>query len=133
VEALRRAYDHFNGTHEPPYELMAPDIAWHTAADLPDTGTHHGHQDIARVVSEWSALYDDFRVDPLELIEAGEHVVAWCRLRGRGRDSGAWVELSEAHVWKFHEGQAVEVHEFRTRAAALEAVGLSEQDAHADS
>jgi ketosteroid isomerase-like protein len=85
VEAVRRGYDHFNRTHEPVYELMAPDIAWHTAVDLPDTGTHRGHEGVAALFSEWAASFDDFRADPHELIDAGEYVVAWCTLRGRAR------------------------------------------------
>jgi uncharacterized protein len=126
VEAVRRAYDHFNKTYEPSYELIAPDIAWHTAVDLPDTGTHRGHDGVARLFSEWAASFDDFRADPHELIDAGEYVVVWCTLRGRARDSGGSVELPEAHVWKFHEGKAVEVREYRTRDEALQAAGLSE-------
>ena len=34
---------------------------------------------------------------------------------------------------KYRDGKIVEVREYRTREEALEAVGLSEQDAHADS
>jgi hypothetical protein len=38
-----------------------------------------------------------------------------------------------AHVWTFRDEKAVRMHVFDERAEALEAVGLSEQDAHADS
>jgi hypothetical protein len=41
--------------------------------------------------------------------------------------------VDEVYVNKCANGKIVEVRECRTREEALEAVGLSEQDAHADS
>jgi ketosteroid isomerase-like protein len=124
VEIVRRAYEHFNRTHAPAYELFDPNVEWHTAADLPDTGTHRGHSGVAALFSAWAGSFDDFRADVEELVDAGDHVVVWCTLRGRVRDSGAMVELPEAHVWKFRGANVVEVREYRTRGEALEAAGL---------
>src|SRR5687767_4347740 len=118
IEAVRRAYEHFNRTHAPAYELFDPNVEWHTASDLPDTGTHRGHSGVAALFSAWAGSFDDFRADVEELVDAGDHVVVWCNLRGRVRDSGAMVELPEAHVWKFRGAKVVEVREYRTRGEA---------------
>jgi ketosteroid isomerase-like protein len=90
VEAVRRAYQHFNRTHAPAYELFDPNVEWHTAADLPDTGTHRGHSGVAGLFSAWAGSFDDFRADVEELVDAGDHVVVWCTLRGRVRDAERW-------------------------------------------
>jgi ketosteroid isomerase-like protein len=127
VEAVRGAYEVFNRTHLPVYELLDPKVEWHTAADLPDSGTYRGHHGAEALFSEWVSYFGgDFRADIQEIFDAGDYVVVWCILRGQVREtSGAEVELPEAHIWKFREGKVVEVQEYRTKAEALEAVGLS--------
>jgi ketosteroid isomerase-like protein len=67
-----------------------------------------------------------------EFIDAGDYVVAAVRVHGRGRASGAPFEEHEVHVLRLRDGKATELREYRTKAEALEAVGLSEQDAHAE-
>jgi ketosteroid isomerase-like protein len=126
VEKIRAAYEPFNRTHEPDRDLLHPAIEWHTARDLPDSGTHRGHDGVARLFSEWAGSFEDFRADLEEVIEAGSYVVAVVRLRGRLRGSGDEVALPEMHVWKMVNGKAVEVREYRTMAEALEAAGLRE-------
>jgi hypothetical protein len=60
--------------------------------------------------------------------------VVWeVRLRGHGRTTGAPVEGSQFFTAKFREGLVECGGAFASKAEALEAVGLSEQDAHADS
>ena len=68
-----------------------------------------------------------------EVIDAGDHVIHAIHFRGRGRGSGIVVEGRAFQVFTFRGGKAVHWEEFSERAEALEAVGLSEQDAHADS
>ena len=134
VESIRGVYEVFNRTHRPPYELLHSKVEWHTAADLPDSSTYRGHGGVEALFSEWVSFFGgDFRADIEEILDAGDYVVVWCILRGQVRESsGAKIELPEAHVWEFSEGKVVEVQEYRTKAEALEAVGLSEQDARAD-
>jgi ketosteroid isomerase-like protein len=124
VEKIRAAYEQFNRTHEPDRNLLHPAIEWHTAPDLPDSGTHRGHDGVARLFSEWAGSFEDFRADLEEVIEAGSYVVAAVRLRGRLRGGGDEVVLPETHVWKMVNGKAVEVREYRTKTEALEAAGL---------
>jgi ketosteroid isomerase-like protein len=71
-------------------------------------------------------------VEVKELIDAGEYVVTSVRVHGRGRTSGAPFEEHEAHVLKLRDGKILELRVYRDQREALEAVGLSEQDAHAE-
>jgi ketosteroid isomerase-like protein len=74
-----------------------------------------------------------FSFEPEELIDAGDNVVAFIHVSGTGKTSRAPVEERVATVWTFREGRPVASEYFgEDRAAALEAVGLSEHDALAD-
>jgi ketosteroid isomerase-like protein len=79
-------------------------------------------------------MWEGFEDDLEELIDAGDHVISVVTSRGRGRASGVEVEWAgNAGVWTIRNGKVVRVVWFSSRKDALEAVGLSEQDAHADS
>ena len=68
-----------------------------------------------------------------EIIDLGDRVVILLRDHGRRKDMETEVELFGATVLTFREGKIARWEDYANRAAALEAVGLSEQDAHADS
>jgi ketosteroid isomerase-like protein len=127
VERVRRAYQLYEETQQPDYQLLHRDVAWHTARDLPDSDIYRGHDGVAELYSEWIDSFEDFRVEVEEMIDGGrDTIVVMTRLRGRFRGSTEEVDLIEAHVWKLHDGKAVEIREYRTRTEALEAAGLRE-------
>jgi ketosteroid isomerase-like protein len=72
-------------------------------------------------------------IDPEEFIDAGDQVVLISRQLGRGKMSGIDVEQQLAQVWTLRDKKIVRMTAYPSKADALEAVGLSEQDAHADS
>jgi ketosteroid isomerase-like protein len=77
--------------------------------------------------------FDDLKYHPERLIESGNKVLVLLRVRGRGKGSGIVVESNAAHVWTLQGRKPVRVEIYLNVAQAMEAVGLSEQDAHADS
>jgi ketosteroid isomerase-like protein len=127
VQAVRAGYEVFNRTHEPVPEMLHPEVEWHTAEDLPDSGTHRGVNGIAKLFSDWAESFENFQADIEEIIDGGdEAVIVVARLHGRLKGSSEEVVLPETHVWKLRDGKAFEVREYRTRAEALEAAGLRE-------
>ena len=49
AEAKVRVYfERFNETRESPLEALDPEIDWHIRADLPDSRTLHGYEDVKR-------------------------------------------------------------------------------------
>ena len=127
VERVRRAYQLYDETQQPDYELLHQDVTWHTALNLPDSGIYRGRDGVAELYAEWIDSFEDFRVEVEEMIDDGaDTVIVMTRLRGRFRGSTDEVDLIEAHVWKLIDGKAVEIREYRTRVQALEAVGLQE-------
>ena len=104
--------------------------------------------DFSRAVGLWSGVFDrdqlqEMRVDirrywdsawvePHEFIEAGDVLVVPWTMRVRGRD-GIEVAASPTMVFAIRNGAIERVTMYQEREDALAAVGLSEQDAHADS
>jgi ketosteroid isomerase-like protein len=73
-------------------------------------------------------LFDDFKTEPLEFIDAaGEQVVLHLRYGGRSKLSGMAVPPEYfAIVLQIRDGKIVQGVEYGTREEALEAVGLLE-------
>ena len=76
--------------------------------------------------------FRDLHWVPIRLIDRGDRVVATVEARAYGKHSG--VELNEriGHVWTLRGGRIVAWHIYMDPTQALEAVGLSQQDAHAE-
>jgi len=71
--------------------------------------------------------FDAFnRGDIAAMMDAGDRVVVGVHLLGRGRSSGVPFEEHEFHVFTLRGGRVTETREYRDRAGALEAAGLSE-------
>jgi ketosteroid isomerase-like protein len=134
VEVLRRGIDAFSrAAWEESVKLMDPDVEWHDAPDLPGAQVH---QDREGVLAQWKGMaeaLDDFTVDVEQFFDAGDQVVVFFTSRGRGRISGIAVSRKLAQVATVRNGRVTKIVGYDDRAKALEAVGLSEQDAHADS
>ena len=115
-EAVLAAYDpeiELDFTQSPFREFLSKDVV-------------HGHQGLRNFFHErqeeaWAAI--DEQVD--QLIEAGDgQVVSVVTSRGRGRVSGAEVELVHAGLWTFRDGKIARVQWFATREEALRAAGI---------
>jgi ketosteroid isomerase-like protein len=82
---------------------------------------------------EWLTPWASFRLDAERFIDAGDDVVVFARVQSRTARDDVLVEHSPTAVWSIRDGKVVSIHFYLDRAEALEAVGLSEQDAHGDS
>jgi ketosteroid isomerase-like protein len=85
-----------------------------------------------RFWSEFAESWESVRIEPHEFIEAGEHVVVPLTMHTRGRD-GIEVQARITWTWTILDGDLVRLCMYQDRQEAIEAVGLSEQDAHTDS
>ena len=110
-------------------EMAHPEIEAHDPPEMPDAAVHHGREAVRRDWEQTLDLFEDFTVDVEQVFDAGEEVVLFLHYRGRGRESGAEVEMQMAHVVTFRGGQAIRFRQFLDRTKALEAAGLSEQAA----
>jgi ketosteroid isomerase-like protein len=83
----------------------------------------------AAVDESWEHL----RWEVEEIRDGGTWVLALGHIRGGGRESGAGIDARAGWVAHFRDGFITSFQTHADRWKALEAVGLSEQDVHADS
>jgi ketosteroid isomerase-like protein len=106
--------------------MMDERIEWQMADDEPDARTLRGRDEIRSMVEGWAESFQDFSAAPQEFIDAEEAVVVPLIFKGRPRDSDTPVTLEETQVYTLRAGLVIKVCEYRTKAQALEAVGLAE-------
>ena len=83
-------------------------------------------------MDEFFGLWETIRFEIDEFVEAGELVAISSLNYHRGRD-GIEMTVRPSGVFTFRDGRIVHYCFYQEWQEALEAVGLSEQDAHADS
>jgi ketosteroid isomerase-like protein len=105
-----------------------------TTIQVPSTRTKYvGVEGLRDAWLDWVGPWESYYTEIEELIDAGDAVVALVRDRARRKGVGADVELVGSNVSVFRDGKILRIGFYARRADALEAAGLSEQDAHADS
>ena len=133
VEVVRGLYEAWNRSGGvPPLELIDPAIEAEVVDGL-DLTIYQGHAGVSDLLESFWDLFEGHHIEVEECIPAGDAVVVTAHYYGRGRASGAEVDMRAWHVWSLRGGKAVRWRVFNTSLEALEAVGLSEQDAHAGS
>ena len=91
-----------------------------------------GPDQARRVVGEIRETWESARLEPHEFIEAGDLVVVPLTMHGKGR-GGIEVVARITFVWTIRNGAVERVSMYQERQDAIEALGLSEHGAHADS
>ena len=89
-----------------------------------------GRDAVVEASRHYWGTWQDYRLEAEEFIDAGSSVVVAVRERGRGKGSGAPFDQRFAQVMTLSRGRIVRWEIFQDVARALDAVGLSEQDAH---
>ena len=137
VEITRAAFAAWNaGDMDAVFALYHPEVVYHPRADEPDPSPHVGRDAVEQLTYGFLDSFSKVTFEVLELIYAGDHVIVstvlHAVLHGQGSVSAAGVSDTYVFVYKMRDGLAVEGWEYKTKQEALEAVGLSEQDAHAE-
>ena len=137
LDAIRHVYEQMaQGNFWAAREIFHPEIAWEWSSSmsgLTGVGTYHGIEGVEAATRDQFEAWDWFWQEGEKFIEKGDDVVVLTRLHGRLKGSEREVQSQAADVWTFREGRAVRVKSYDSRDEAIEAAGLSEQDAHADS
>ena len=133
VEIVRDAAAAFNrGDVDAWREYLADDIDYRAVEGAPDDhGPLHGRDAMHSYAQDWRDTlrdtFDDFRVEPLELIDAGDDkVIAVTRGSGSAKVSGIEMGLTFAVLYTIRDGKIARGREYWTRDEALKAARLSE-------
>jgi ketosteroid isomerase-like protein len=132
VEIVKAAYDAFNREDlDAVFKDVAPGFEVDLSRALGPWRGVYGLDQIRRVVGEFRETWESARVEPHEFIEAGDLVVVPMTLHVRGR-GGIEAASRVAIVWTIRDGAIERFTMYQERQDALEDLGLSEQDAHAE-
>jgi len=127
VEVVRRGFVALNvGDVDGVLAGMDPSIEWYPTSDFVDIGPFRGHDGIRALMSLVAAAFDDYRLEPQELIDVGDAVIAPVHQTGRGKGSGIHADVRYILVFKMNAGQAFRVESYYDQREALKAVGLEE-------
>jgi ketosteroid isomerase-like protein len=116
VDLLNSLYAAFaRGDAATVLSAMDPAIVWNEAENFPyaDGNPYVGPAAIAegvfgRVLSEFA----NFQVNPAEILDAGDTVVALGRYTGICNATGAPLNAQFAHVWRFRDGKPVRFDQY---------------------
>ena len=96
-------------------------------------GEYTGRSGIERFFADLRDTAPDMEVEAERLETVGKSVLAFERGTASGRASEVSADIDFTTVYEFQGRKISRVLVFVSRQAALEAVGLSDHDAHADS
>ena len=134
VEVVRRAFAEFERGNFWIPEDFDPSVrvVWLSpiAGGEPETV---GLDAMGRTVKEWLHSWEQVTLVAERFIDAGDQVVVIAEWRGRGKASGVITKWRHGAVWTVRDGKITSLISYPDPTEALEAVGLSEQDARAHS
>lgn len=123
VEKVKEGFAaHNRGDLDALVEFYDPDAVFETLL----LGTHRGNEAIRMIYEENQKTLAGYDVEPEELIDAGDKVVAVVKMVGAGSASRISLDEGFAFVFTMRNGRCVREQAFRNRQEALEAAGLSE-------
>lgn len=127
IDAVRAACDHWErGDWAANPDVFDRDLeAVFSTTAFPDAGTYRGGRVVLEAWRRWLEAWDEFRIELVDIIDAGEKIVALLRLHGRGRESGATVDAEVGVIFGCARGLITSMV-FCDRHEALSAAGREE-------
>ena len=125
VEILERIYARWAQGDFWSFESFDEEVRARWATEVPDIGSSEGIDGLQQLLRDWLAAWQVCRIEAEEFHDAGDRVVAFVRVHGRGSGSDIDVEMENAHVWTMRDGHAVAIRAYSDRGRALREVGLA--------
>ena len=91
----------------------------------PEGTVRHGPDSVIEFFREWTEPWEGLEVDWELQQGAPDRVLAIIDMRGRGRGSGAPVDMRFFQVWTFRDGRAVSMEMYYGEDEARRAAGLA--------
>ena len=126
VEIVRAAAEAWNRNDlEAWMQYFDPEVRWSALME-----EFRGHDGIRQA---WQS-FKDFELKPRydDIRDLGDSVLALGELTGTGRITGLNLRAEIAQLATFRAGRILSFRDFASHSEALEAVGLTEQEAHAE-
>ena len=127
MAVVRAVYDCWaRGDFRTSADKFAPDFEWVQLRAVVEPGSHRGPEARDRAMRSIFEVWENFRIEPEEYIDAGDRVIVVARSHGTARGSGMQLDQRFASVWTVRDGKAVRMELYASRDEALKALGLSD-------
>jgi hypothetical protein len=128
VELHRRAIEAFNARDMEAFIAFSdPQSEFHSAFAAVGGAVYHGHDGLRQLFSDFEEAWgEEFHLEPEAYFDLGEHTLSFYVAQGRGRRSGAEVEMPAAAVTKWRQGLCIYFKGYAHREDALRDLGVSE-------
>ena len=125
LEVVQQLFDRYaQGGIEAAIHLIHEAVVIEIPPDMSaEPDTYLGHAGVRRYFAGFDGMLEDVRYEPVELVIAGEQVLAHAHLSGRGVSSGLDVGLDAYVVHDFADGRIVRLRPFPDRDSAEAALG----------
>jgi ketosteroid isomerase-like protein len=125
VEIARKAIEAWNAEDMDALRaLYDPDAVYAVPSDWVDAGPYLGREAVMDQFRVLREIFSDSSFDPIDLLDAGDHVVVQVDFHGDTRGLPLTTEM--AWVYTVRRGLIVRLEIFRSKDEALEAAGLRE-------
>jgi ketosteroid isomerase-like protein len=128
VELHRRVNRAFNARNIGAFiALNDPSVEFNSTFAAVGGAVYHGHDGLRMYFGDLEEAWgDELRIEAEAYFDLGEQTLASNVLQGRGRHSGADVEMPYAQVVRWRDGLAVYFKGYVHREDALRDLGVSE-------
>jgi ketosteroid isomerase-like protein len=107
--------------------LLDPEVSYEDTV-MPDLvgETFRGLEGVVRAMELLVEPYEEFRVELMQIVGAGDRLVSIHRFRGTARHTGIEFDIPVAYLWTFRDGRVIHFRSYSDPEEALEAAGLRE-------
>jgi ketosteroid isomerase-like protein len=126
TEIVRRFLDRAHGEPDQVWDIFDEGVVWEVGSlripDLPPTC--RGPDEVREFFRRWAGAFEDWHFEADEPVPLGRNgVLVRIEQWGRGKGSGATVNLRFWQAWEMRDGKAVRVAHHYEKADALDAIG----------
>lgn len=126
LEVVREAFDAFRRDDiDRVLGLCDENIVVTQPPELPGVSAQQrGHSGVLEAFEIWPEQWDDYRIEILRIADRGDRVLVTTRTGGRGKQSGAEVEMDVSFVFAVRDQKILEMRIFMQEDQAREAAEM---------
>lgn len=107
------------------FRAAEPDVRVRPRPAEPDAADEYrGLDELMDYLVNWYSQWEEYEVEPVEIVDANDYVLAVVRERGRMESTGLAVEENFSHSFLLRGGKVAEWRMYDSHAEARAAVGL---------
>ena len=128
MEIVRRYLEHWAETGDFLWAEIDPEAVFVIDPGSFVAGTYRGHEGLRELLTLTAEVFEEFRYEAEDIVDAGDSVLVRGRIVARGIQSGATGTQHGALVFRVRDGLVVAYRSYFDRSEALAAVGLGDRE-----